>query len=537
MDKIDNLLNYLNTNYYKKFQYLNPLENIDNAEKKILNLYKKAYFSKNILIIGDFDVDGITSTTIMKDLLSNFKHSDKRNIGFYIPSRYDGYSVNPNVLNALFQTKKIDMIIMLDNGTDKNIIQAIKENNLKDKVFIIDHHPNSDIEDENFLINPQIDNEISTSTGLLLNEIYRRTHNYLVKNGIIKDYMRRDRYLNLATLSGLADIVTKNNLYNRNIIKEGLKNIAQSDELLFKLNILEDSVLQDLNFKIIPLINSLGRLGTGKDLNNFDYETLFFETDDRKTFYRAFNKLKNLNNFRKKATNFFYNLAKEKYNGENVFVFYHDNMPIGINGIIAQKFHQNGIKTLCLSPNPVNPLEIVGSGRGYGFKNIMMKFVKEHSLPVHIGGHNVAFGVKMPVEVLNDFLEKFNKYNFNIPDEKINIYNKDIFDLDEFFILADKFKKRFVLPFDEMPSILIHYNNINLIKINDYKDYCVLKYKNNKFLVSSEEANYLLNNEKALVKLPYDKNNFNLTTLSKNKIDKAEELIVNYKYNLNKIKR
>jgi single-stranded DNA-specific DHH superfamily exonuclease len=474
------------------------------------------------------------------DLLKNFKFSDKREINFYIPSRYDGYSINPNVLKALFEEKKLNLLIILDSGTDKNIINTIKENNLENKVFIIDHHPNPEVNNEKFLINPQIDKETSTSTGLLLNEIYTKTHNFLVKNGYIKDYMRKDRYLKLATLSGLADIATKNNMYNRKIIQKGLEDISYSDEFLFKKNIMsEKTILQDLSFKIIPAINSLGRLGIGEDLNKFDYETLFFENDNEKKFNITFNKLKKLNGFRKKATNLFYEIAKKEYKNEPVFTFYNEHIPIGINGIIAQKFHQNGIRTICLSPNPANPLEIVGSGRGYGFKDMMVDFIKKYNLPIGIGGHNVAFGMKLPAEVLDDFLEKFKQHNFNIPKENLNLYDKDVFTLDEFFEIAKKFKEKYILPFDEMPSLLVEYNNTNLVKRNDYGNYCLMEYNNkHQFLVSSDEANYLINNEKALVNIPYDKNNFNLTTFSLNIMKKAEEMILTKKENeINYIKR
>ena len=498
---------------------LNPLSKITDVKQKTFNFFKNLYRSKNVLIFGDYDVDGITSTIMLKDIVDGFQGS--RNIRSYIPSRYDGYSIDAVLLKALVQ--EYDFIVLLDNGTNKEIISTVKEHGLQNKIFIIDHHPDSSLKEEDFIINPALnDLKSATSTGILIHSLYSMTFDTLKQANIYKSYMDKNRYIKLATLSAFADIASKTNIYNRNIILNGIEEIKNSEEFLFK-NQKENDIITELNFKIIPMINSLGRLGTATDINGFDFETLFFEYQDKEKFDKVYKQLKNLNSFRKEATNFFYNIAKKEYKNTDTFVFYHEHTPIGINGILAQKFFQNGINTICLSPNPANPLEIVGSGRGYNFKDAMLKFKEETGAKFGIGGHNVAFGIKIQKDDLGDFLEKFNSYNFHIPKNDIKIYS-ELFDLDEYFELAEKMSEKFDgLEFDGLPKIAVSYDNINTLIKRDFGNYKLLRYKDNDFLVSSEEAEKILNTDKFIADTPLRKNNLSVTSFDEKIINEFLE--------------
>ena len=135
----------------KKIELINPFLRNHDFELGYEILDKILKQDKNILIIGDYDVDGCISTSLF---VSFFKLLNK-NCDFLIPNRIkDGYGVSLNLINKL-ENKKIDLIIMVDCGSNSQ--EAINYlNKKKIKTIIIDHHniskpyPNS-----NCLINPK----------------------------------------------------------------------------------------------------------------------------------------------------------------------------------------------------------------------------------------------------------------------------------------------------------------------------------------------------------------------------------------------
>jgi len=513
MSKIKDFLNFIKYKYESLDKNSVPFN-----ETKILSFYSKIYKSKNILIIGDYDVDGMTSTAMMADFIKLFKSKKDKNITTYIPSRYDGYSVDFNFLKAY--EEDFDMFVLLDNGTDKKLIDKIDNSSLKDKIFIIDHHPNDEIKPHPYLINPAIDYDknYSTSTGLIVNSLYMQTFSYLKSRNILKDYAEKFRYIKLASLSAIADMASLNNKYNRSVILKGFEEMKLSEEFLFKtLN--HNDIHQELSFKVIPLLNSLGRLGTTKDINEFDFQSLFFEIEDEKKFKKAYNQLKELNEFRKKATSFFYNDALKQYKTKkpDVFVYFNEHTPIGINGNIAQKFHQNGIRAIALSPNPLDTELIVGSARGKNLKTLIQKFKEDTGIEIEFGGHEEAFGLKLKREHLDKFLKTISEYKFDLPNDEIDIYPES-FELDEYFNIAKSLKEEYMLPLGDLPKLHITYDKYNLFTEKNFGDYCLAVYKDHKFLTTKEIFNQMIEQDSIIANVSFSENNFNLYTLDTSKI-------------------
>ena len=503
----------------------NLIEKLKNDRKKILLALSKIYKSKKILIIGDKDVDGITSTTMMAKTIKNIK--GEREIHTYIPSRYDGYSLNVNITSTLLKNKTYDLIIHLDNGSSYETLNAIKEKQLEDKYIIIDHHPIDEIKEfPEFVINPNISGNVSTSTGLIVGYIYDFLYKYNKHTKIFKEEWEEGIFDEVRALSALADMVDKNSLYNRNIIKKGIEKIKTSPYYLYK-NVEIEDVINYLSFKIIPLINAVGRIASNEDLNNIDFNVLFFEKEDINKFKEEFKKLEYFNSLRKEATEFFTKLAFNEYQENKdllngVFVFYHDNMPIGINGLVAQKIYQTtGTPTICLSPNPVDPTIIYGSGRGKNLKNFIKQIKKENpELLFEFGGHQDAFGISVNAFNIDEVIKVFKNQKFKIEKKEEDLTINYEFTDSELLEVMNFYKEiTDDIPLDKDYKIKFKYENIALLK--KYNDlYALAMFDDLRGLINPETFNKLLDlsNKSFIMKLPYGIKNiaFDIDPLSFN---------------------
>ena len=127
--------------FFKKKDFLNAVNLLDNSIQN----------NEHICIIGDYDVDGCTSTSLIVKLLKKIKAS----YSYYIPNRFvDGYGSSLNLIKKIIK-KSPSLIIMVDNGSSSN--EAINFlNKRKIKSIIIDHHEiYNPYPKSNILINPK----------------------------------------------------------------------------------------------------------------------------------------------------------------------------------------------------------------------------------------------------------------------------------------------------------------------------------------------------------------------------------------------
>ena len=480
MDTAQEFINF----FLKEVNKILKNETFSLPVKKINNFYQKTKKSKKILIIGDYDVDGITSTAFLKRFLSYWTNAK---ISTYIPSRYDGYSVTPEFL--ALNHKDYDLIVFADNGTDKKLTEYINAN-LKEKVFIFDHHPNDEVKNYDFLINPAIEENIEgISTGILFHKIYHSTYSYLKKNGFS---LPKDEFNHIFALSAIADMCDLNTVYNRLVILDGFEKIKKENNLLFN-DLDKNDILTELSFKIIPLINAGGRLLDNESINNIEWEDFFFNGEN---FYNIKEFLLEINNIRKQLTKNFYNEALKQYKGEKIFVCFLDNCPHGINGNIAQKFAQNGINAIIFSENIQELGMLVGSARGKGeLKNFAFEIMKKFKGKV--GGHQEAFGLNLIKEEFEKFKEEINK-NVSLfkekKEEKITLYPNQM-NIDEFLKINKMINKILKgLPFNKnsMPVVNVSYNSEEFFIYKDYGEYVVLRYKDESFLMQKKDAEQIL---------------------------------------------
>jgi len=285
-----------------------------------------------IQIIGDYDVDGIVSTSLIIKLFQFLKYP----YSFYIPDRIkDGYGASLNLIKKL-TVNKIDLLILLDCGSNSH--EAIEYlNKKKIKTIIIDHH-------EIFKPYPKTKNIINPKKECLYSNYdyfcsstltYFFIDYFFKKKKIKKNFDINLIYVLLATV---ADVMPLRKL-NRIIAKKVLVNFDITKNFIFneiyktnnKKNILN---ITDLGFLIAPLFNAAGRIDKAEKVVNL----LTTSDDDEKS--KIISDLHKLNIKRKNIEEIIMkeiDLYKVNKIKENIIVLLMENINEGIIGIIASK--------------------------------------------------------------------------------------------------------------------------------------------------------------------------------------------------------
>jgi single-stranded-DNA-specific exonuclease len=364
----------------------------------------------NILIIGDYDVDGCISTSIF----FNFLNKNNKKVNYHIPDRFkDGYGATKNLIIKLIKKFKPNLIIFLDCGS--NSYDAIKYlNSKKISTLIIDHHNTTlPYPVSNVFINPKKNSEYSqynylctTFLTYMFLDLYIRKYN--IKKSIENDLI----YVLLATVAdvmpirGINKILAKNVLQNFNINTNFIfKKLFKVLEIKNKLNI------YDLGYKIAPLINAAGRIENANQIIEL------FTSNNEKLITSILKNIINLNNKRKLIEKRILNDLdyKNLYEEKNILFIYKPNLHEGIIGIIASRIKDYFNKPCIVLTRSKNLIK--GSARSTLNFNIGEYIQNSINLEIILGGggHNLAAGIILEKNMINGFKEYLNKeYTKNI---------------------------------------------------------------------------------------------------------------------------
>lgn len=226
---------------------------------------------KKILIVGDFDADGATSSALMMLALQAMGFES---VDFLVPNRFDyGYGLTPEIVE-LAQQKTPDIIITVDNGIS-SVDGVACANKLGIKVIITDHHlPGKVLPDAAAIINPNqpdcefpCKNLAGVAVAFYLLSALRaklRTNQWFEKNSLPVPNMAN--YLDLVALGTVADVVPLDQV-NRVLVNQGLLRIRSGlarPGILALLRIAGKDhsriVASDMGFAVGPRLNAAGRL-------------------------------------------------------------------------------------------------------------------------------------------------------------------------------------------------------------------------------------------------------------------------------------
>jgi len=517
-DEIFNINNRIElTNPFLKIK---DFDNCYNTLKETINKKGK------ILIIGDYDVDGIVSTSLFIKLLDILKYP----YDFYIPERLkDGYGVSLKLIKNLIKQKP-KLVIMLDCGSSSE--ETVDLLNLhKIECIIIDHHEiHKPYPKTKNLINPKKQCEYIEFNYLCSASLtYFFIDFFLYKEKLRNNFNQNLIFVLMATV---CDVMPLRYL-NRVIAKNALLDFDYNKNYLFKklfeiLKIKRPLNIEDLSFLLGPIINSSGRIGNPKKAVNLLISKESIVIDN------LLIKLIDLNNKRKKIEEKIFNdLNFSQINNENknIIIILINSINEGLIGIIASKIKEYFNKPTIIFTQSGDYLK--GSARSTENFNLgqKIKLGIDKDIILNGGGHNLAAGLLIKKNKLN-LLENFINSTY-IKDVKENNPKKYLSKI-SLSALHQNFYNELLLmepfgPGNHSPIFLIE--DLCVVKssiINNKFINCVLKSKIGKSinavsfnLINSEISKYLLNYKKEIKVLAQIKQNIwnNKRTIQLNILD------------------
>ena len=424
---------------------INPfsLEGMGKAVRRI----RQAFDNKEkILIYGDYDVDGITSTALLFSILKAFS----TDIYYYIPDRSDeGYGISQKGIQFAIQYQ-ISLIITVDCGiTSHQEIQELSD--LHIDTIVTDHHePLKQLPKAFTIINPKsCDYPFKELAGVgvafkLAQAIYA---SYGEKNSRIY------QHLDLVALGTIADSVLMLG-ENRILVKYGLSRLVERDKVGLKTlfehfehrNFSHSLLVEELSFGLIPVLNSTGRIGNP----HHAVDLLLTDSSYRAQF--LVEKMLKLNDERKiltqKVLEEARKLAYEKnaIKKQKILILASDQWHPGVLGIVASKIMEEFLQPIIMIS--INGGIGKGSGRNQGEFDFSKILFGCSDLLIQYGGHQYAAGLTIDEENIDLFNQRINKIIGT--DSSFNPFNEPFIQIDsivgfekiswDFLTVLEKFK-------------------------------------------------------------------------------------------------
>jgi single-stranded-DNA-specific exonuclease len=419
--KLDNALNdiqaklVLSRNYSKEEIFLiknkiplnNPFLKTQDFLAGIKLLQNSVISNEKILIIGDYDVDGCVSTSLMV----NFLKKNNVHLNYYIPDRFkDGYGASEKLIDKLIKKFTPELIIFLDCGSNSN--EALAYLNSKSiKSLIIDHHnTQKPYPPCNVFINPKKNLDYKK-----FNYFCTAFLTYWFIDLFIKSYKCHNSlkdfqiFVLLATVADVMPMKGINKIFAKHVLENFDINKNHIIKYIFKFfKIKKKLEIDDLGYKISPLFNSAGRLANANQI----IELLTTNSDE--LIIKIINRLNKLNEKRKFLEKNILDELNTKIidNQKGIITIYKTFLHEGIIGIIASRIKDYFNKPCIVLTKSGNIIK--GSARSLDNFNLgecIIKAVKKKIL-ISGGGHNLAAGLSLTennIELFKKFTSNFFK--------------------------------------------------------------------------------------------------------------------------------
>lgn len=378
------------------------LPDMNEAVKKIKDAFD---CNKKITIYGDYDADGVTSTSI----LYKFLKSAGCDVNYYIPNRFDeGYGLNKDALDEIIKYGS-KLVITVDCG-----ISSIEEVEYCKKsgadIIITDHHECGSAIPDTLVINPKRKDSVYP-----FSELSGAGVAFKLIEALSGEFNDTDayEYIDLVSIGTIADIVPLVD-ENRVLVKYGLEKIRNTKNygitaLAETAGILLESITsRQVGYTLAPRINAAGRMGSAKAA------VKLFTTDDKTEALKLSRMLCDANSERQKIEEKIFNEADEmiKENDNFVIVLEAPNWHIGVIGIVASKLTEKYNRPVVLLSRDGKCCR--GSARSVPGFNIYEAFLKCSDLLLRFGGHSQAAGLSIEYELIPEFDKRINAVAFKM---------------------------------------------------------------------------------------------------------------------------
>ncbi|MFR0493528.1 single-stranded-DNA-specific exonuclease RecJ [Limosilactobacillus reuteri] len=360
------------------------LHDMDKAVERIEQAVEK---QEQITIYGDYDADGITSTSLMYETLLSIG----ANVNYYVPNRFtDGYGPNMDAYQRLIDNGT-QLFITVDNGVSgKNVINKVMAAGVD--VVITDHHElPADLPNAVAIVHPRYPGSNYpfpdlSGVGVAFKVAWALTGEFPVEE------------LDLVAIGEIADVVNVTD-ENHALISYGIQQLRQGMRpglaALMKLADIKANNLtdQDIGFGIAPRLNALGRIADAND--GVKLLTSLDENESQKL-------AKEVDQANKERQNLVAEIMKEAEKQANssanqqkrTLLIVGKGWHQGVLGIVASRImNETGKPTIIASTDQNNPTLIKGSGRSVDSFNLFNALEAHCELFITFGGHPAACGL------------------------------------------------------------------------------------------------------------------------------------------------
>jgi len=372
-----------------------PLSLTD-TKKGAMRLKRAIENGERITVVGDYDVDGVVSTAIMREFFTEINVD----VNYVIPNRFrDGYGVSSAVIERL----DTDLVITVDNGINA-FEAAISAKSRGIDLIITDHHtPAQTLPDAYCVINPKrvdCDFKHQEICGAQVAWFFIAAVKKVMSLNI-----QMQKYLDLLVLAIIADVMPLTDI-NRALVQAGLNSISKSNRPAFKAmrSFLNKSSLraEDIAFSIAPRINSAGRM------EDASLALDFLNAKNENDAMDALLRLDGLNQLRKETeariSQEAISLASDL---DSIIVVASEDWHEGVIGIVASRLVGHfGKPAFVLS---IEDGRAKGSGRSIGNINLYNLLDESSECLLGFGGHKMAAGLALGVENIEEFRKSVNE--------------------------------------------------------------------------------------------------------------------------------
>jgi len=379
--------------------------------------------NKKICIYGDYDADGITSISLLIQVLSYLTD----NLTYYIPSRFDeGYGLKKDAIDFIKESGA-EKIITVDCGSvSYDEVEYAKILGLD--IIVTDHHNINDKPADCILINPkQSDCNYPFKHLAGCGVAFKLAQAIQVSAPLPKSVLTE--VLDLVAIGTIGDIVPLIN-ENRTLVKYGLKNLNKTKRLGL-IQLIEGVGLtlgkikcENIAYIIVPHLNAAGRMQDAK----IGVELL--TSKDRMLIASEVETLIENNKERRKIQEETFERCKEivwqKHQNDLFFVIDAQDAHEGIAGIVAGKIKDEFGKPTILVTFSRGEEFLKGTGRSIDGINLYDILKKHEEFFIKFGGHSGACGFMMKADILEELRTCLNKEVEEIYLKNTNLFNQKI---------------------------------------------------------------------------------------------------------------
>ncbi|MCI6653511.1 MAG: single-stranded-DNA-specific exonuclease RecJ [Ruminococcus sp.] len=396
------------------------MKDMDKAVNRITSAIENG---EKICVYGDYDADGVTSTSLLYSYLYDNVGAD---VIFYIPSRSEeGYGMNKDAVDKL-HSQGVNLIITVDNGISSRDVIAYA-NTLGIDTVVTDHHmPSGELPPAVAVVDAHREDDKSpfkdfSGVGVAFKLVMAIEGEYADIENLLENFS------DIAALGTIGDIVPLRG-ENRTIVKHGLRHIQNSDRI--GINAMKEEA--DLNnkpisagnvsFTLVPRINACGRLG----LSDKSVELLL--TDDYEKAVSVADELGADNRERQGIEKHILNSINQRILRtpnivyDKVIVIAGEGWHQGVIGIVASR-----IKEIYDKPTIIIGIDSDGTAKGSGrsvdgFSLCDAIFACSDVL-TNYGGHPMAVGIGLKKENIPLFRKRINRYceSITMPYNRVDI--------------------------------------------------------------------------------------------------------------------